>query len=115
MTQGFGIVVEVAGVVDGTEMMIGIFIAHLHEIMVPVFFGQMTDKAVLVGQAPPDITAGGQAGDDIVDITVVGFAVHGIETVLAVVVGTEQDHVGLDAEVAQSGDLLVQFVKEYRV
>ena len=67
-------------------------------------------QVVLVGQAPPDIREGREAAEQVIEIDQVVLLRHVGKT--PPVVGVEQDQVGLDAQVLQAQQLILEGVPE---
>ena len=48
-----------------------------------------------IGERPPDVAIGGEAGDDVAEVAIVGFTRH--FRIAPAVVGMKQDEIGFDA------------------
>ena len=82
---------------------------------VPVGLLLLLHEVELVGQRPPDVAEGRQPGDDVAQVAVVRGGLHAVEAPVALVVGVEQDQVGLDPQVAELADPLLEVAEERRV
>ena len=111
---GFGVVVEDEAVVDGAEVVVGVGFLDDLEVAVPVGHGFGFEVVEFVGHGPPDVSVGGEAGDDVADVAVVGGGVHFVEAPL-VAVGVEEDDVGFDVHVAELADAVFGVLEEGRV
>ena len=56
----------------------------------------------LVRERPPDVAMRAQAGDDVAQVAVVVLCAHVVEAPVALVIGMEEDEVGLDAHGARA-------------
>ena len=100
----------VRGVVDGAEVLIGVDLLDEMQELGEVLGGLGLHEVVLVGEGPPDVAEGGEAGDEVADVALVDVGGHG--GVAPAVVGMEEDEVGLDVEVAELGEALFEVVEE---
>jgi hypothetical protein len=107
-----GLVEQLGAVVDRPQMPVRVGVGHDLEESLPVGVGLGLHEVELVGQRPPDVPVGGQPGDDVPQVTVVGRRRHPVEPPVPFVVGVEQDQVGLDAEIAELADPLLQVAEE---
>ena len=100
-------------VVDRLQVTVGVVLLEDVEVAVPLAerLG-VEQEVVFVGERPPDVAVGGEPRREIGDIAEVLLRRH--VAVAPAVVGVEDDDVGLDAEVAQRGDLLLEMPEGHR-
>src|ERR1700760_3010711 len=79
----------------------------------PVLLVLLPDEVVFVGKRPPDVGMGSQPGYDVADVALVDLS--GQVAVSPAVVGMEEDHVSLDAELGEVCNALFQVPEEVRV
>src|SRR6185503_6339192 len=88
-----------------------------HELpdALPIVLGLVLHEIVFVGERPPDVAERGEPRDDITQVTIVLQWRHAVEAPRAVVVGMQQNDVGLDTELLQIKNAALEVLKELRI
>ena len=110
---GAGVVVHDVRVVDGAHVLVGVVLLDELEETGELGGGLGADEVELVGEGPPDVAIGTEAGDDVAEVAVVDLRRE--SGVAPAVVGVEEDEVGLDVHVAEAAEELFVVAKEFGV
>ena len=92
--------VLVAAVVNRAEVIEGVVIGENASVAIPIGVGFRLQQVVFVGQRPPHVAISAEARNDVAQIAVVDLGGHRL--IAPLVVGMEEDEIGLDADAAQT-------------